>query len=126
MVVQDQGVFPEGQRISHHQGYAQMPSYSSDVEEALALVSGSCVGGALSSVETPSSLWHINCLEMMAGFLTLRYFLPELRGSPCACPDRNHQGACGHAFLADWHTKSSCGPGQVALGEGNLSTSLGT
>ena len=41
VVAQDQGVFPEGQPISHHQGYTQMPSYPSDVEEALVLGPGS-------------------------------------------------------------------------------------
>lgn len=46
-VDQDQEVFPWGQPILHHQGYTQMSSYPSDVEEALVPAPGTRAGGAL-------------------------------------------------------------------------------
>ncbi|KAI2653767.1 Transposon Ty3-G Gag-Pol polyprotein [Labeo rohita] len=36
--------------------------------------------------------WHINCLEMLAVFRALKYFLPDLRIAPCAGSHRQHSG----------------------------------
>ncbi|KAL0181298.1 hypothetical protein M9458_023704, partial [Cirrhinus mrigala] len=46
------------------------------VEETLVPKSGP---GAGSSLRIPRPSWHINCLEMLAVFQALKYFLPDLR-----------------------------------------------
>ncbi|KAI2646275.1 Gag-Pro-Pol polyprotein [Labeo rohita] len=103
VVAQDQGVLPEGKPTSHDQGHAALPTCLGHVEEALVFVSGPGAGSSLSprnasdgriphrlgsghewppcprSVErSPTHVAH-NCLEMLAVFLALKHFLPDLR-----------------------------------------------
>ncbi|KAI2668522.1 Transposon Tf2-11 polyprotein [Labeo rohita] len=85
VVAQDQGVLPEGKPTPHDQGDAVMPTCLRHVEETLVLVSGPGAGSSLSQRNAsdrriPHQLtWHINCLEMLAVFLALKHFLPDLR-----------------------------------------------
>ncbi len=63
-------------------------------------------------------IWHINCLEMLAVFRALKFFLPDLRGhhvlvrtdNTAVVSYINHQGVCARARCTNWHTRSSCGP----------------
>ncbi len=63
-------------------------------------------------------LWHINRLEMLAVFLSLKNFLADLRGhhvlvrsdNTSVVSYINHQGVYGHVHFANWHSKFSCGP----------------
>ncbi|KAI2650039.1 Transposon Ty3-G Gag-Pol polyprotein [Labeo rohita] len=97
------GVLPEGKPAPHDQGHAPRATYLRYVEETLVpksgpgvgsslppcLTSDGCIphrGGAVMSGRSARGLWsgrhlswHINCLEMLAVFLALKYFLPDLR-----------------------------------------------
>ncbi len=103
VVAQDQWVLPEGKPASHAQGHAALPSCLRHVEETLVLISGLGAGSSWSPrmLVTDASLtgwggvmsgrsarglwsghhltWHINCLELLAVFLALKPFLPNLR-----------------------------------------------
>ncbi len=92
------GFFPEGQPVSHDQGYAAVLTCLRHVEETVVPVTRPRVGGSVSSRnandgclphsgcsaqglwEGPHLSWHINCLEMLAVFQALKHFLPDLRG----------------------------------------------
>ncbi len=62
--------------------------------------------------------WHINNLEMLAVFFSLKNFLVDLRGhhvlvrsdNTSVVSYINHQGVCGHVHFANRRAKSSCGP----------------
>lgn len=104
VVAEDQGVFLEGQPIKLHLVYVQMLTYPCDEEEILVLTNSTqaqgLVLGSLCHRKTLTAdaslmgwgavldghsarglwtghhlLWHINCLEMRAVFLVLKYFL---------------------------------------------------
>ncbi len=104
VVAQDQGIFPEGKSTSHDQGLSTVCASPRHVEETLVLKSGPGAGapcrqlslatdasltgwGAVMSGRSARGLWsgrhliwHINCLEMLAVFRALKFFLPDLRG----------------------------------------------
>ncbi len=134
MVAQDHKVFPEGQPISQNQGHAAMLSCLRHVKETVVPVRRPSVGGSLLSRnandgslphglgavmsgrsaqglwEGPHLMWHINCLEMLAVFLALKDFLPDLRDhhvlvrtdNTSVVSYINHQGGLQGG--------SSCGP----------------
>ncbi len=104
VVAQDQKVFPEGQPLSHDQGYASMltclvmwkkpwflsqgPMFGASCHRKMQTTDASlkdwgailegCSSQGLWKDHNPS--WHINRLEMLAVFLALKNFLADLRG----------------------------------------------
>ncbi|KAI2653671.1 Transposon Ty3-G Gag-Pol polyprotein [Labeo rohita] len=124
VVAQIQGVFPEGKPALHDQGHAPRATCLRYVEEAVVPNQGPVLGapcrrvtlatdasltgwGAVMSGHSAQGLWtgrhlswHINCLEMLAVFRALKYFLPDLRDRHVlVCTDStavvyyiNHQG----------------------------------
>ncbi len=60
-------------------------------------------------------MWHINCLEMLAVFKTLKHFIPDLRDhhvlvrtdNTAVVSYINHQGGLSSRR---WRTRSLCGP----------------
>ncbi|KAI2651122.1 ORF V: Enzymatic polyprotein [Labeo rohita] len=103
VVTQVKRVLPEGKPAPHDQGHAQRATCLRHVEEAVVPKSGPDFGSSLpprnasdrciphwvggghewspaQGLWTGRHLdWHINCLEMLAVFLALKYFLPDLR-----------------------------------------------
>ncbi|KAL0163874.1 hypothetical protein M9458_039627, partial [Cirrhinus mrigala] len=88
VVAQNQVVLPEGKPAQHDQGHAPRATCLRHVEEAVVPKSGPGIGSSDRCIphwmggshEWPlRPSWHINCLEMLAVFRALRYFLPDLR-----------------------------------------------
>ncbi|KAL0151580.1 hypothetical protein M9458_053097 [Cirrhinus mrigala] len=110
------GFFPEGEPAPHDQGHAPRSTCLRHVEETVVLKSGPGIGSSLPPSHASDRCiphrmggghewpghhlsWHINCLEMLAVFRALKYFLPDLRDchvlvrtdSTAVIYDINHQ-----------------------------------